>query len=138
MSDVFFVLLLLFIAFMAVSFKIFLVLCLFYLIAAVTRGAPKEEGTAAYYSGLLDGEPTASGELYCRQGFTAASYTHFKQHLKVTNKANSKSVQVWCNDRGPAVRLARIVDLSEAAFAEIATSDDIARGTMQVTVEVLP
>jgi rare lipoprotein A (peptidoglycan hydrolase) len=40
------------------------------------------------------------------------------------------------NDRGPNRRLNRAIDLSEAAFAQIAGSSDIARGTMQVWIDL--
>lgn len=93
-----------------------------------------ETGAASYYSDRYEGRPTASGELYARRDFTAASWRHFGHVVEVTNLANGKKVVVRVNDRGPARRLGRAIDLSEAAFAAIATPADIRRGTMKVRI----
>lgn len=94
-----------------------------------------ETGRASWYSEKYEGQQTASGELYHRRGFTAASWGHFGQTVRVTNLANGKSVVVRVNDRGPARRLGRAIDLSEAAFAAIATGQDIRRGTARVSIQ---
>lgn len=105
------------------------------LLFSAGRAAESFCGIASYYSGTLEGHPTASTEPYRRTGFTAASYFFYGKTLKVTNRRNGKSVLVRVNDRGPAVWVHRMLDLSEAAFAQIATSEDIVRGTMRVRVE---
>ena len=54
--------------------------------------------------------------------------------VKVTNLTNGKSVDVFVNDYGPekAVHPDRIIDLSSAAFSELA---DLSAGIMEVMVE---
>lgn len=113
--------------------------CLAYLVvAAAVAGTFPTTGIASYYSGELDGKLTASSEPYRRTGFTAASYDFYGKTLQVTNLRNGKSVVVRVNDRGPAKRLNRVLDLSEAAFAEIATGQDIQRGLMSVSFREVP
>jgi rare lipoprotein A len=112
-------------------------IALFLAVAALTWAAGTF-GVASYYSGALAGKATASGQLYARTGLTAASYEYYGLFVKVTNMANGRFVHVYVNDRGPNRRLNRAIDLSEAAFAQIAGSADIARGTMQVWIEETP
>ena len=95
--------------------------------------APKV-GDASYYAQEYEGKATASGEAYRRKGLTAASWDFYRCDVKVTNLANAKEIVLRVNDRGPARRLNRAIDLSEAAFARLATSEDIARGTMRVRI----
>lgn len=56
----------------------------------------------------------------------------FGTSLKVTNLSNNKSVVVVVKDRGPAKRLNRSIDLSKAAFAQIA---DLKSGLIKVKIE---
>lgn len=94
-----------------------------------------EQGIAAYYDSKLAGRPTASGEPFNPAHLTAASYKYYKQHVTVTNPANGKRVRVWVNDRGPAKRLHRLIDLSPAAYRAIARPADLRTGTMLVQIE---
>jgi rare lipoprotein A len=81
-------------------------------------------GIASWYGPELEGRPTANGEPFDPQAMTAASWHHpFGTMLVVTNPANGKAVIVRVNDRGPNKRLGRLIDLSLAAFSEIADPD---------------
>jgi len=107
------------------------------LISLLLMGFSYVEGIASWYGG---GEKlnkyTASGEIFDPEGYTCASwYYPFGTYLKVTNLRNGKSVIVRVNDRGPAKRLGRIVDLTKKAFSEI---EDLKRGLVRVRVEKIP
>jgi len=72
-------------------------------------------GTASFYHTALVGRPTASGDPYSEVALTAAHRTlDLGTRVRVTNLANSRSVVVTVNDRGPYVR-GRIIDLSRRA-----------------------
>lgn len=93
-------------------------------------------GIASWYGAELAGRPTASGEPFDPNALTAASWHHpIGTHLQVTNVGNGQSVVVRINDRGPARRLGRLIDLSEAGFAEIA---DLDQGLVEVEVKEIP
>lgn len=103
--------------------------------AKKTTPAPKvvDSGScgASFYS---DGQLTASGESFNPDALTAAHKTlPFGTKVRVTNPANGKSVVVRINDRGPFID-GRCLDLSRAAFADIASLDV---GAMTVRYEVL-
>ncbi len=87
---------------------------------------------ASFY-GEESGSQTASGERFRSSAMTAAHKTFsFGTRLKVTTKANGKSVVVRINDRGPYVS-GRCLDLSTGAFKQIAsTSAGVAKVTYQV------
>lgn len=100
----------------------------------VSPARPTQSGQASYYADQYHGRPTASGALYDRDGLTAAHRNlDFGTRVRVTNVANSQSVVVEVNDRGPFVA-GRIIDLSRAAFTQIGNTD---LGVIEVTVEVL-
>jgi rare lipoprotein A len=62
----------------------------------------------------------ANGKRFDRRKLTAASwYVPLGTVLRVVNLENGKSVTVTVTDRGPNLRLHRIVDLSEAAAREL-------------------
>ena len=64
---------------------------------------------------------TANGEVFNDSKLTCASWDFpFESYLHVTNLENGKSVVCRVNDRGPARRLNRLVDLTEAGFRAIA------------------
>lgn len=95
-----------------------------------------EIGIASWYGG---GEKlnrhTANGEVFDPDDFTCATYAYpFGTRLRVTNLHNHRSTVVRVNDRGPARRLNRIVDLSKASFQKIA---DLKSGLIQVRIEKL-
>ena len=77
------------------------------------------DGEASYYGKELAGNRTANGERFNPQALTAAHRTlPMGTKLKVTNKANGKSVIVRINDRGPFVKK-RLIDVSLAAAHQI-------------------
>jgi rare lipoprotein A len=84
----------------------------------------KERGTASYYTKRFDNRKTASGEPLNNRAMTAAHRTlAFGTGVIVKNLDNGKSVTIRINDRGPFVK-GRIIDLTRAAFARIASLDD--------------
>jgi rare lipoprotein A len=77
------------------------------------------DGEASFYGRELAGNRTASGERFNPQALTAAHRTlPMGTKLRVTNKANGRSVIVRINDRGPFSG-GRIIDISLAAAQEI-------------------
>ena len=77
------------------------------------------QGEASYYGHELAGNRTASGERFNPKALTAAHRTlPLGTKLRVTNKANGKSVIVRINDRGPFVKR-RLIDLSLGAAQQI-------------------
>jgi peptidoglycan lytic transglycosylase len=79
--------------------------------------AEAREGLASWYGPGFRGLPTASGETFDLQGYTAAHKTlPFGTDLVVNYRG--RSVAVTVNDRGPYVG-ARELDLSRAAAREI-------------------
>jgi rare lipoprotein A len=77
---------------------------------------------ASYYGhgDIYHGRKTASGERFDGYGLSAAHRSlRFGTVLKVTNPANSRSIIVKVNDRGPFVA-GRDLDLSYGAFSRIA------------------
>ena len=96
--------------------------------------AGTEEGIASYYADSLDGNPTASGELYDKKALTAAHRTlSFGTRVEVTNLSNNRSVIVRINDRGPHVEN-RIIDVSGAAAKKLGLLNS---GTARVRLEFL-
>ena len=81
--------------------------------------ADVKEGEASYYSDELDGNKTASGEIYDKNALTAAHRSlPFGTRVMVTYLKTGKSVAVVINDRGPHAKN-RIIDLSGAAAHKI-------------------
>ena len=81
---------------------------------------PKGEvGVASWYGIERQGKPTASGELFDKDGLTAA---HRKLPLgttvRVTNLKNLESTLLRINDRGPGIR-GRVIDVSWAAAKQL-------------------
>jgi peptidoglycan lytic transglycosylase len=109
--------------------------------SSITRHEPhpdfvgyKQTGMASYYAKNFHHRKTASGERFDNHAMTAAHKTlPFGTEVKVTNPDNGKSVTVRINDRGPFVK-GRIIDLSRAAFSQIA---DLNRGTIKVQIRVV-
>ncbi len=77
-------------------------------------------GTASWYGQQHQGRKMANGKRFDRRKLTAASwYFPLGTTLRVVNVNNGKSVVVTITDRGPNLRLHRILDLSEAAAANL-------------------
>ncbi len=73
-------------------------------------------GTASWYGGQHQGRKMANGQRFDRHKLTAASwYFPLGTTVRVVNVKNGESVVVTITDRGPNLRLHRILDLSEAA-----------------------
>lgn len=87
--------------------------------------------TASWYGYELAGRPTASGEPFDPEGLTAAMWG-VPLGTTITVRHGGQSVTVRVNDRGPAKRLRRCVDLSRAAFAVLAPLN---AGLIEVHVE---
>jgi rare lipoprotein A len=88
--------------------------------AKVQRKAKKLKtqyiGTASWYGEQRQGRKMANGQPFDRHKLTAASwYFPLGTKVRVVNVKNGESVVVTITDRGPNLRLHRIVDLSEAA-----------------------
>ena len=95
------------------------------------------KGEASWYSqndpGIL--LTTANMEIFNDSQLTCAMWDMpFNTVLKVTNLENGKSVIVRVNDRGPAKRLNRAIDLTKTAFSKIA---DLEKGLAEVSVEIM-
>ena len=96
--------------------------------------AQVQTGKASFYADKFEGIPTASGEKYKHNKLTGAHKTlPFGTKVRVTNVANSKTVEVVINDRGPYVD-GRIIDLSRAAAEELGFEN---YGLADVTLEVI-
>ncbi len=80
----------------------------------------KEEHEVSFYSEKFHGKGTAFGETFDMNAPTAAHRTFPHNTLvRVTNKANGKSIVVRVNDRGPFIA-GRDMDLSLHSFTQIA------------------
>jgi rare lipoprotein A len=91
-------------------------------------------GLASYYGDEFAGRPTASGEAYDPDDFTAAHRTlPFGTRLRVRVVETGDEVVVRVNDRGPFVE-GRVLDVSKAAARALGM---IAAGVIEVEYEVL-
>ncbi|MDO8877877.1 MAG: septal ring lytic transglycosylase RlpA family protein [Pseudolabrys sp.] len=91
-------------------------------------GATSESGIASIYAGGM----TASGEKALPGGTSAAHRSiPFGTKVRVTNRANGKSVIVRINDRGPFIR-GRIIDLMPATARKLGFS-----GLTRVTLVIV-
>lgn len=73
-------------------------------------------GTASWYGEQRQGKKMANGKPFDCHKLTAASwYFPLGTKIRVVNVQNGESVVVTITDRGPNLRLNRIIDLSEAA-----------------------
>jgi rare lipoprotein A len=72
----------------------------------------RAEGTASWYGSDFHGRLTANGEVYDKDGISAAHPTlPMPCYARVTNLANGRSIIVRVNDRGPYAH-DRVIDLS--------------------------
>lgn len=103
----------------------------------VDSSTPEIKGIASWYSqsdpGIL--ETTANMEQFDDSQLTCAIWgVPFNSILKVTNVKNGKYIFVRVNDRGPAKRLNRVIDLTKRAFSEIGGLED---GLIEVYIEIV-
>lgn len=118
-------------------------IALFLLVAVLLAACSSRKGAyssydksavASYYANKFNGRKTASGEKFSNSKLTAAhKKLAFGTKVKVTNKANGKSVVVVVNDRGP-FSAGRDIDLSKKAFMQI--TDNKNHGELKVTIEI--
>lgn len=77
----------------------------------------------------------ANGKRFNPRVFSAASYDYpLGSIIEVTNEKNGKVIAVKVTDRGPARRLNRLIDLSEAAATALGYHE---AGIATVSVRVL-
>ena len=89
-------------------------------LCGVAKYEPKLFGTSSWYGGKHQGRKTASGRRFDKNELTAASPDlPLGSQIRVLNLTNGKSITVTITDRGPALRLHRILDLSEFAAIEL-------------------
>lgn len=100
---------------------------------AASTTTHKEVGEASCYGPGFHGQETASGETFNSKKLTAA-HPNLPMGTKatVTNLDNGKKVEVTINDRGPAAKEDRAIDLSSAAANKLDMKKD---GTAQVKIE---
>ncbi len=98
-------------------------------------GPYKAEGLASWYGPGFHGRRTASGKRFNTHKLTAAHRTlPFGTRVLVTNLSNDKTVEVEINDRGPAKKTLRLIDISRAAAKKLGF---VAAGTAKVRVEII-
>jgi rare lipoprotein A (peptidoglycan hydrolase) len=94
-------------------------------------------GIASFYSKILDGTLTSTGERYRNAKYTAAS-NFFKLNtlVRVTNLKNGMSVVVRINDHmhPDMMRKGRVIDLSQLAAKKLQFKS---HGIVRVNVEAL-
>lgn len=94
----------------------------------------KQSGKASWYGKKFHGHKTSNGEIYDMFSMSAAHKNlPLPSFVRVTNRANNKSVVVRVNDRGP-FHQDRIIDLSYAAAYRL---DMLQSGTAEVDIELI-
>ncbi len=94
----------------------------------------RQEGIASWYGTKFHGRKTANGETYNMFAMTAAHKTlPLPSYVRVTNKANGRSVVLRVNDRGP-FHGNRVIDLSYAAAKKLGFQN---KGTASVVIEAI-
>ncbi len=89
----------------------------------------QESGYASWYGEELRGNPTANGERFDPDGFTAAHRTlPLPSYVEVTSTESGRAILVRINDRGP-FHGNRIIDLSQGAARQLGITG---RGAHQV------
>jgi rare lipoprotein A len=100
--------------------------------APQAKAAKKKTGTVVRYTGVASwygkqhqGRKMANGQKFDRKKLTAACwFLPLGSSAHVVNLKNGNTVEVTIADRGPNMRLNRIIDLSEAAAAKLDFIDD--------------
>ena len=109
----------------------YLVVAFQFLLLPITGAvaSQNQSGIASVYS-TESGSQTASGARLNPGALTAAHRSFpFGSQVRVTNRANGRSVVVTINDRGPFVR-GRVIDLTPAGARALGFS-----GLAPVTIE---
>lgn len=121
----------------AVVLAVFIVFFATGRVPAPSRGdnAPIQRGLASWYGQDFHGLPTAQGELFNMNAYTAAHRSlPLGTRVRVRNLENGRAVVVRINDRGP-YRRGVIIDLSRRAAGALGM---IREGRVPVRVEVVP
>ena len=85
---------------------------------------PRYVGVASWYGLDRQGRKMANGRKFDRRALTAACwYYPLGTVVRVVNLKNGDAVTVTITDRGPNLRLNRVVDLSEAAAQQLGYID---------------
>lgn len=99
---------------------------------ASTKAKVHYIGTASWYGKQHQGRKMANGKRFDSRKMTAASwYFPLGTSIRVVNVRNGKSVVVTITDRGPNLRLHRLIDLSEAAAINL---DYVGEGLASVSL----
>ena len=105
--------------------------------ASSTVSAPvstENAGYASWYGKEMQNKPTASGELYDLNKFTAAHRSlPMGSIVLVKNLENNKKQLVRVNDRGPYVE-GRVIDVSYAAARDLGFAE---KGVAMVEIELI-
>lgn len=103
----------------------------------VKKSYTRISGDVSHYGYNLHGSQTATGGRFDQWAMTAAHKTlPFGSVVRVTNKANGKSVTVRINDRGPYIK-GRVLDLSRGAFLKIAPQKQGILKAENVLIEII-
>lgn len=92
-----------------------------------------ENGIASYYHDSLNGNKTASGEIFYQKGFTAAHKTLPFDTWVLVEDLQGQQVVVRINDRLPS-RSRRMIDLTREAAKRI---ELLQPGLEQVTLKII-
>ena len=97
-------------------------------------------GVASWYGADRQGRKMANGRKFDRRALTAACwYYPLGTVVRVVNLKNGDAVTVTITDRGPNLRLNRVVDLSEAAAQQLGYIDQgLTRVFVLPTAKVTP
>lgn len=91
-------------------------------------------GWASWYGAVHHGLPTASGEIYDMNAFTAAhTVLPIPSYARVTNLTNGTQAVVRINDRGP-FKEKRVMDVSRAAARHLGF---VGQGLAKVSVRLM-
>jgi rare lipoprotein A len=123
--------------FLICAFVVVVVLALpFKLAAAALEDRPRVvRGKASFYGEGYRGKRMANGARFDPSARTCASFAYeLGSVLRVRALRTGRTVNVTVTDRGPAMALGRLLDLSQRAFADIAPLN---LGVIEVDVEVL-
>ena len=96
-------------------------------VAAPREGGYEATGQASWYGNELRGQPTANGETFNPEGFTAAHRSlPLSSYVEVTALDTGKTILVRINDRGP-YHGNRMIDLSMGAARQLGLTGNGAR-----------
>lgn len=93
-------------------------------------------GMVSWYGKQYHGRKMANSKPFNMYSLTCAATSEYAlgERLRVTNVKNGKSVVVVVTDRGPFGKIGRSLDLSYAAFKEIASTKS---GVIKTKIERL-